>query len=392
MENSILEAAKATYGSPIYVFDQAAAKDRIVRVKDSLGGKYGVCYAMKANPFIAKGMAKVADRLEVCSPGEYEICIRGGVAPEKIIVSGVNKTHETMTRIVSVSGGKGIYTIESMQHAQILMQVAKEQGVKLLVQIRLTSGNQFGVDEEMFHEIAGMISKSEELSLTGIHYYSGTQKKLKKVEKELAMLDEFAAQIKEEFGVGELELEYGPGLCVSYFVGEADTSDEEQLAQLKELLDGLKEYKHITVEMGRFLASYCGYYLSTVVDLKNNKDHNYVILDGGIHQLNYYGQMMGMHHPYTEILGKGEAVSAQEGHAYNLCGSLCTVNDVITRDIHYSSLEKDDTIVFKRCGAYSVTEGMAMFLSRDLPKVAIYDEGKLTLVRDRIETNGFNAG
>ena len=42
------------------------------------GGTYqrsiGLCYAIKANPFIIEQAARDADRVEVCSPGELRIC------------------------------------------------------------------------------------------------------------------------------------------------------------------------------------------------------------------------------------------------------------------------------------------------------------------------------
>ena len=42
--------------------------------------------------------------------------------------------------------------------------------------------------------------------------------------------------------------------------------------------------------MGRFIASECGYYCTEVVDRKCNNGSEYAIVDGGIHQINYYGQ------------------------------------------------------------------------------------------------------
>ena len=48
--------------------------------------------------------------------------------------------------------------------------------------------------------------------------------------------------------------------------------------------------------------------------------------------------------------------------------------------------------MFEKCGAYSVTEGMAMFLSRELPQIMFYEkENGFSVVRELIETNIFNA-
>ena len=49
------------------------------------------------------------------------------------------------------------------------------------------------------------------------------------------------------------------------------------------------------------------------------------------------------------------------------------------------------TLAFENVGAYSVTEGIYLFLSRAMPKVYLKDEcGSLTLVRDAIETSTIN--
>ena len=54
------------------------------------------------------------------------------------------------------------------------------------------------------------------------------------------------------------------------------------------------------VEMGRFMVYNCGSYYSQVQDIKKLNDSYVAILDGGIHHLNYYGQMMGMKVPLLE--------------------------------------------------------------------------------------------
>ena len=64
----------------------------------------------------------------------------------------------------------------------------------------------------------------------------------------------------------------------------------------------LQFHGKIVLEMGRFLAASCGYYITSIVDMKVNKEQPYVILDGGINHLNYYGQAMAMKRPYCSQL------------------------------------------------------------------------------------------
>ena len=48
-------------------------------------------------------------------------------------------------------------------------------------------------------------------------------------------------------------------------------------------------------------------------------------------------------------------------------------------------------LAFEKAGAYCSTEGMLMFLSRDLPKIVVVDEkGEPHLVRDGLRTDVMN--
>ena len=58
---------------------------------------------------------------------------------------------------------------------------------------------------------------------------------------------------------------------------------------------------------------------------------------------------------------------------WNICGSLCTSNDVIVRELELEKPCENDILVFHNTGAYSVTEGMALFLTRELPAIYIKD-------------------
>ena len=357
--------------TPCYVYDEEILLDGIRQIKEELPSCDKVCYAMKANPFIVAAADKEADRFEVCSPGEYEICHRYGINPEKIIISGVNKTYDSIDRIMELGGGKGIFTAESKQHYKIISDLAKKHNVKVDMLVRLSSGNQFGVSESDLEDIFKENIGNEYCNIIGVHYFSGTQKRMKKIEKELLYLDEYAASLKEKFSLNCLELEYGPGLAVSYFEDDKKPGRKEQLTKLESLLSGLKNFDKKGIELGRFVAADSGCFLTKVDDVKKTDETNFAILDSGIHQFGYYGQMMGMKIPPMLQMPESE-----EKYTYTICGALCTINDVILRDAELQKLNIGSTLLFQKCGAYSVTEGMSLFLSRDLPAVYLYNKEK----------------
>ena len=108
-----------------------------------------------------------------------------------------------------------------------------------------------------------------------------------------------------------------------------------------------------------------------------------------MHQLVYYGHAMSMQQPACHVLPEREGATEQE--RWNIYGSLCTTNDVLAKQMPLPGLQVGDVLVFERAGAYCMTEGLSLFLSRDLPRVFVRDtQGMLRQVRDRIETYTLN--
>ena len=79
--------------TPYYVFDTDEFAKRAAMRRAALDCKGGrripLCFSIKANPFLLHRLPAGLDHVEVCSPGELEICIALGVKPERIIYSGV---------------------------------------------------------------------------------------------------------------------------------------------------------------------------------------------------------------------------------------------------------------------------------------------------------------
>lgn len=408
--------------TPYYVFDTDEFAKRAAMIRAALDCKGGrripLCFSIKANPFLLHRLPAGLDHVEVCSPGELEICIALGVKPECIIYSGVMKEKCDIERAVSY--GAGILTCESIRHAALISEVMLEgmpEGTheaefaetKARVILRLTSGNQFGMSLEDIEYIISHPDEFKGITVMGIHYYSGTQKSLRKINKDLEKIKSALTMLKDKYSFEPQLVEYGPGLCVEYFEDGWQEKEKRSLDEAAEVLREFAEEYPLGIEMGRFLAASCGKYYTQVKDLKSTGDANYAILDGGIHHLNYFGQRMAMQVPpisiyradeiyFGEKLGEIKGTAGPIGNTFNgcevseneertgveftelpdtdytLCGSLCTVADVLVREVKLKKLELGDVLEFGHCGAYSVTEAPALFLSRQLPAIYAYSK------------------
>ncbi len=387
----LLKAAEE-FGTPLYIFDIPGLKERMKNVHSILGSKIGICYSIKANPFLIPAMLEVTDKLEVCSPGELEICMALKVPPERIIYSGVMKTQENVREAAEY--GVGLFTAESLKHVRLINEQGLKDKKRYSTLLRLNAGSQFGMSEEDFFNALDRTDELKGLKIVGIHYFTGTGRhKLKSQLKDLEKIAAFTDEIKVRYaGCGWLselcKLEYGPGLPFPYFEGD-DFSDT--LRPLKELADRLKEVAEgieLTVEMGRFFASECGSYVTQICDIKSAGGTNYCIIDGGINHINYYGQVMGMKVPVIRHLKNSEG---GETVKYAITGSLCTTADIPVREKEFTGLSEGDLLVFENIGAYSITEGMYLFLSRNMPAVVLYrEDGSFELVREHLHTSQLN--
>lgn len=371
--------------TPAYFFDVDVFEERVRQVRAVLGEQIPLTYSIKANPFLLHCLPDAIAHVEVCSPGELTICQKMGIPAERIIYSGVMKEETDIRRAMEY--GVDIFTAESLRHLELENALADACG-KIKVILRLTSGNQFGMSVEDIHYIIGHAQQYEHVQLYGIHYYSGTQKKkMKQLEKDIAKLTDLLENLWQKYGYMPSLVEYGPGLAVDYFSGQSEISEAEALHDASELIRAFAQKYPVGIEMGRFLAASCGTYVTQVKDLKNSCETNYAICDGGIHHLKYYGQNMAMQIPPIWV----NPAHIQERETYCICGSLCTVADVLVREVELPKLSVGDILGFGRCGAYSVTEGSLFFLSRTMPEIYLYCEDRgSSRLREFIPADRFN--
>lgn len=387
--NSIVELAKE-HGTPFYLFDMKILHERLVKIQKDFGDKVQLCYAMKANPFLVKELKDTDIFFEVCSPGEFAICKRAKVQMEHVILSGVNKYAYDVED--AIDHGVKIITAESEKHFSMIMEEAKRANAVVQVILRLTSGNQFGMDADCIERCIEKCVETDHVQVIGLQLYSGTQKKtIRKIKKELELLCSMIEQLNEKYSLSMKHVEYGPGLPVEYFEEEQFSLIHEEYEEVCEYIRAISQKWNLTLEMGRYIAATCGCYVTSVVDIKCNKEQNYCIVDGGINHVNYYGQMMAMKKPAIMHISSTNDVTSGEEKSYLICGSLCTTADVIVKDIHLNNLTEGDILVFDNIGAYSVTEGIYLFLSRLMPKILFREQdGTIEVARDYYDTSLLN--
>ena len=170
-----LKELAAKYGTPLYVFDMARLCKRVQAMRQVLGPDIGLCYAMKANPFLVGYLSSLVDGIEVCSSGELDICRKSNVPEKKIILSGVHKSELDFQSLLQKQFN-GLVTIESkLQFKYLLDNLQPQQEVAVI--FRLTSGTQFGMEHDEIIALVDECKKHSNVHFRGLHYFSGTQKR-----------------------------------------------------------------------------------------------------------------------------------------------------------------------------------------------------------------------
>ena len=387
MNEEKLRELAVSLDTPSYVFDTDILTERARWIADTIRPAK-LCFAMKANPFLVKVLDGYVERYEVCSPGEFHICVQNGLDMEKIVLSGVNKEYEDMR--YAMEQGVVHYTAESRGQFYLVSRCAEELDRHVEILLRVTSGNQFGMSEEDVRQLIRERDKYPYVNICGLQYFTGTQKKvIKKIAAEVEYIEELIRRLEEEEGFVTRELEFGPGLGVPYFTKDDFAEDRSLLEAFMELFREKRPYE-VTFEMGRYLTASCGYYMTKIMDQKRNDAVNVCIVDGGINHVNYYGQNMAMKTPILSYFPQ-HPLEQEKEEEWTVYGSLCTVADILLKKLPLCDARVGDYLVFHNIGAYSVTEGIYLFLSRRMPKIYLYGEKEgVRLVRGALETWPWN--
>ncbi len=365
--------------TPYYCFNTEIFCKRVQMLREKINGKAKICYSLKSNPWFVGAAQKICDYIEVCSAGEWKLCLSSGVSPELLSIGGITKTKSECCEIAELAPHR--ISVESTSQLDMLEYAAKQQNRKLSILLRLTSGNQFGMSVEQIAEIFHNVNQYPHLVLKGIHYYAGTQKKnYRDAEQFFKVIQQALSQFPVE------EIQFGAGIGAALYVGQNEDEIETYISQIAKGIAGLSERYTVILECGRYLSYPAGSYVTTVLETKEQAGRNFLIVDGGINHLNYYGQIAGKPIPVIARLdGKDNS-----RNQYTICGSLCTVSDILAKDAVLPNTTVGDRLIFFNTGAYSVTEARSLFLSRDLPAIVIKSSQETRLVRKVLPTYSLN--
>jgi len=329
-----LAALASTYGTPLFVYDEATLRDRARAAAQVFDD--GVAFASKS--FLCGAMARLAAEeglcIDVATGGELDLVLRSGVPANRVILHGNNKSLAELTRAIDA----GVHRIVVDNFDEIDRLAALVSGGRSVdCLIRVTPGVEahthefvrtghedskfgFAIATGAARDGINRLRALEGVTLHGVHAHIGSQIfGTEGFVEAVAILAEFT----KVDGFDEICI--GGGLGVAYVSGEEAMSIREWGRQVRDAVraSSLGDIR-VLAEPGRAIVAQAGITLYEVGAIKEVTQRTYMAVDGGMSD-----------NPRPVLYGSGyEAFDvtrplAERSRAVRLVGKHCESGDVL---------------------------------------------------------------
>ncbi len=392
----------ARFGTPAYVYDLDAVIARVRTLSAMFDGRFGVSYAIKANPNAAllKALEPEIFSFDASSFAEVRRALATGAPPERISFSGPAKRMEEISGAIDLEVGELV--IESLEEARTASAYALSKGRRQPCLVRINpvkvprkfgasmagAASQFGVDEEVLGEELPQIAALEGLDLIGFHIYSGTNcLDADAIAENFGILADVFRAAQAATGIRPKRLIFGSGFGVPYLPEETELEHERLPGLINPIMDALTAEPAfsdatLTLELGRWLVAPFGWLMTRVVAAKSSRGTEIRACDAGFNNhlaaCGMMGSVFRRNWRYENLTNPGGALAS-----YMLVGPLCTTIDRLAVDVELPEVRVDDLVVIAQSGAYGLTASPVKFISHPEPREIVFENGAY---RDASET------
>ncbi|WP_428241213.1 pyridoxal-dependent decarboxylase, exosortase A system-associated [Gynuella sp.] len=364
-------------GTPCYLYDRQRIGRRITQLKAMLPERLLLHYAIKANPMPALvcALQPSVQGFDVASSAELRVALDSGMHSEHISFAGPGKQLAELEQ--AVAAGILIH-VESFREVELLADLRKRYPlIRVSVRVNLpfelkASGmkmsggsKQFGIDAEYVPDMLERIQKYD-LSFEGFHMFAGSQNLKSDAIVEVQRKSyELTLEWVQHFGLSLKYLNLGGGFGIPYTVNDTSLDVEPIARQLHDMdaeLNVSHPHARLVIELGRYLVGEAGVYVSRIIDKKESRGKNFLIIDGGMHQhlaaSGNFGQVIKRNYPL--------AINARHGDANEIAtvvGPLCTPLDQLADNATLHTAQPGDLVVVFQSGAYGRSASPGLFLS-----------------------------
>jgi len=380
-------------GTPLYVYSAGAIRARYRAWREAFRDLPVLfCYAVKANPNLAvlrllSGLGAGADTV---SGGEIERALEAGIAPNRIVYSGVGKSDAELRLALEV--GIRQINVESREELRRLSELATAAGRTAAIAIRVNPDidaethdkittarlrDKFGIPYSEAFEAYDEASRLPGIRAVGLHLHLGSQITAM---GPFARACRFALELLRELrrrGHPLRHLDLGGGFGIAYRPGEQRFDPVPLAALLGELTAELDV--ELLIEPGRIFVGEAGVLLARVIGRKETPEKRFLVLDAGMQTL----LRPALYDAWHEILPV-RCDPRAERERVEVVGPICESGDVLGRDRLLPRLQRDDLVAITCAGAYGATMA-SDYNSRPRAAEVLVDGRRWAIIKPRRE-------
>lgn len=396
LDIEMIQNLKREYGLPLYIFNEEEFIRNYREIETTFRRvypKYHICYSYKTNytPAICKLVEKLGGYAEVVSDMEYELAIRLGYNPHKIVYNGPAKGEYFEKQLVA----GGILNIDNEEEVDRACTFADENvhtsvrvGIRINFDIDAGYTSRFGIDINKVGDII-LTLKQHHITVDGIHCHMSRARDIEpwkqRTKVMLSLVERYDLREIRYISLGsgmyghmDVELkEQFPGHIPSY----SEYADAV-LVQFANFYKGIDDSQKpiVFTEPGTTLISKYVDFVAEVEGIKEVRKHEFVRLNCSFHNL---GETCQMKNLPIRILESQKAKGKHMKDA-KFVGYTCLEQDILYKS-YKGDIAVGDFVEFGNVGGYSVVD-KPPFIMPNCSMIAINgNESRLIKRTERFE-------
>jgi diaminopimelate decarboxylase len=389
-EGVALDRLATAVGTPFYCYSTAT----LTRHYEVFAGAFSdvralVCYAMKANSnqAIVKTLAGLCAGADVVAGGELKRALLAGIAPDKIMFSGVGKTQSEL--VAAIDAGILCVNVESEPELALLSQIASAKGRRVDISLRVNpdvdarthakiatgkSENKFGIPISRAREVYAHAAKLPGVRVSGVDMHIGSQiTELQPFDDAFALLSEFVHMLRAD-GHAIDHVDLGGGLGIPYRDGDDPPGPQAYAAVVKRATASLDCM--LIFEPGRLIVGNAGILVTRVLYVKRGEAKTFVIVDAGMNDL-VRPTLYEAHHEVRLV--KAPGAGAPQILA-DVVGPVCESGDFLALDRTIAEPAPGDLLAVMTAGAYGAVQA-GTYNTRPLVAEVMVKDNQYSVVR-----------
>lgn len=367
-------------GTPFYVYSESTLRRHVRVFSNAFSGADSlVAFSVKANSNVAvlRILASEGAGADVVSGGELMRALKAGIAPDKIVFSGVGKTRDEMQ--AALKAGIYQFNVESAPELEALNAVATDLGLRAPVALRvnpdvaagghdkISTGrkeDKFGVAWKDAPRLYAHARTLQGIEIVGVDLHIGSQ---------IADLAPFEAAFSKAAGlIADLRgdgctiarLDLGGGLGIPYGEGKTPPHPDAYAQLIKRLTDPLDV--RLIFEPGRMIAGNAGILVTRVVYVKEGEARRFLIVDAAMNDL-IRPALYDAHHDIKPVVQTAHADLA----TYDVVGPVCESSDFFAKNRTLPALAPGDLAAIMSAGAYGAVQASQYNTRPLIPEVLV---------------------